>query len=68
MPPVPVSEPVKPVLGVTVHALLTIVPLPSVEAHTTTTEEPVKAVAGAVIAATGAVFTIIDLLVVLVAP
>ena len=49
-----VSVPVKPVEGVTVHALLAIVPSLSVEAQAIATGLPVIAVAGAVITATGA--------------
>ena len=65
----PVSEPVKPELGVIVHALDDIVPLLSVDAQATTTGAPVIAVAGAVIIATGAGLVItINLLVELVAP
>ena len=69
MPPVFAKVPVKPVEGVTVHALLAIVPPLSVEAQAITTGAPVKAVAGAVITATGAgLVTVIVLVVALVAP
>ena len=52
-PPVPVSVPVKPVEGVTVHTLLAIVPSASVEMQVIGTGVFVKAVAGLVVPATG---------------
>ena len=67
----PVSEPVKPVLGVIVHALVTIVPSLSVDAQAMITGAPVKTAVGAVMAATGATFgevTVIVPLAELVAP
>ena len=57
-PPVPDSVPVKPVEGVTVHALLAIVPSTSVEVQAMGTGAFVKAVAGRVMITSGGVFII----------
>ena len=70
-PPVPDSVPVKPVEGVTVHALLAIVPSASVEVHVMGTGAFVKAVAGRVRLVTGGMLgavTVIVLSVVFVPP
>ena len=65
----PISVPVKPVFGATLHTLEAIVPLLSVDAQATATLDPVTAVVGAVIAATGAgLLTVIVWVSVAVAP